>query len=47
MGGHPAFDDPRFEPWEIQALMKVIAGEMNTNPMAQERALHPPEKRRR
>jgi hypothetical protein len=40
-GGHPAFDDPRFEPWELQALMRTIAGAVSENPYAWEKALRP------
>lgn len=38
-GGHPAFSDPRWEPWEIQGLMRMIAGELTENPYASEKAL--------
>lgn len=46
-GGHPAFADPRWEPWEIQALMRFVASELNSNPGAQQAALQPESWRRR
>lgn len=34
-GGHPAFDWPGWEPWEILACLKSIAAFLSNDPTAQ------------